>query len=93
MRIRKTRWPRINAKKVIPVEVSGLGAIADNVVIWIALWLIAALGCSVFVVVRLIVKPSRPLGTLWLVIEVGLIASGLFVAGEAWPESGPRQFR
>ena len=69
------------------MEHPGVSIIADNAVILIIVWLVAALGWSVIVVVRRIVKPSRPLGAVWLVIAAGLIASGLFVADEAWPES------
>lgn len=69
------------------MENSGPSTITDNVVIWITLWLTAALGWSVFAVVQRIVNPSRPLGTGWLVIVVVLIASGLFVADQAWPDS------
>ena len=87
MRICKTRPPRISVKKENHVERSGPGIIADNAVIRIIAWLVAALGWSVIVVVHRIVKPSRPLGTVWLVIAAGLTASGLFVADVAWPES------
>ena len=65
----------------------GPSFISDNVVIWITLWLIAALGWSVFAVVRHVVKLSHPLGIVRLVVAAGLIASGLFVADQAWPES------
>lgn len=69
------------------MEHAGLNIIADNVVLWITLWFFAAMASSVIAVVHGVMKPSRPLGIVWLGIAVGLIASGLFVAEEAWPES------
>ncbi|MDE0210895.1 MAG: thermonuclease family protein [Boseongicola sp.] len=68
------------------MEHTGLRIDADNAAIWITAWLVAAMAWSVIAVVRGVMKPSRPLGIVWLVLAVGLIASGLFVADEAWPE-------
>lgn len=65
---------------------SGLGINAGSAVFWVAAWLGAATVWSVIAVVRGVMKPSRPLGLVWLVIAISLIASGLFVADEAWPE-------
>ena len=58
----------------------------SQTVIWIAAWLVEVMAWSLIAAVRAMMKPSRPLGIVWLVIAVVLIASGLFVADEAWSE-------
>ncbi len=86
-RTRKIQQPRIDVKREIAVEHSGQGINVDNAAIWITAWLVAVMAWTLIAVVRGITTPSRPLGFTWFVLAVGLIASGLFVADEAWPES------
>ena len=69
------------------MEHSRLGINAGNAEIGIIVWLVAVMASSLIAVVHVVMNPPRSLGVVWLCIAVGLIASGLFVANEAWPES------
>ncbi|MCY4137235.1 MAG: thermonuclease family protein [Rhodobacteraceae bacterium] len=68
------------------MEHPGLGINAEKAAISIIVWSVAVMAWSLIAVVRGTMKPSRPPGIVWLVLAVGLIACGLFVADESWSD-------